>query len=153
MTAGTAGIMSSRELARFFQEEFSQSTGFEARWAAERVQSVRPLDRYWSVPFNYEGQQGCFGLAWDSEFQRYLASRLGPVASQPEYLGRLLRSAVSRWAAWSSLHGGSLVRLLPSPDCSTGAQKPSSALSAALIIDSFVVELSLAETAPAPFRP
>ena len=133
----------SRELGGLFQEEFVGATGLAARWAAEKVQGNRRLEQVWTVPFLSEnGVQGCFSLHWDAELQRYLASRLGPNASRPEYLGAILRAAAGRWASWQALRASVGVRLQPTTE-ELGADLASSPWrsSAALIVDSFVIEL------------
>ena len=138
-------LPSSRELAALFQEDFVGATGFPARWAAERVQGNRRLPCSWSVPFSASNSsRGSFSLYWDAELQRYLAGRLGVSAGRPEYLGSILRSCAGRWASAQALKAGCSVRLEP-----TSAEKdayPSAPWnsSAALIVDSFVLELVFA---------
>ena len=139
----SVGLPSSRELAALFQEEFAGATGMAARWAADKVQGNRRLEHAWNVPFlGGQGLKGAFSLRWDAELQRYLAGRLGVSAGRPEYLGAILRSAAGRWASWQALKAGSSVRLQPSPSEAAGAAGPSPwQASAALIVDSFVLEL------------
>ena len=138
------GLPSSRELAALFQEEFVGATGMAVRWAADKVQGNRRLEHAWNVPFlGAQGLKGAFSLRWDAELQRYLAGRLGVSAGRPEYLGAILRSAAGRWASWQALKAGSSVRLQPSLSETQGdaaSQSPWQA-SAALIVDSFVLEL------------
>lgn len=140
----TIGLPASRELAALFQEEFVGATGLASRWAAEKVQGNRRLEQVWCVPFKAEsGLEGSFSLHWDAELQRYLASRLGPTAGRPEYLGAILRSAAGRWASWQALRASTQVRLQPSPSDDDALVSTSPWRStAALIIDSFVVELA-----------
>ena len=143
----STGLPSSRELAALFQEEFVGATGFPARWAADKVQGNRRLEHIWNVPFEGErGLKGVFSLRWDGELQRYLAGRLGASAGRPEYLGAILRSAAGRWASWQALKAGTSVRLQPTPaeeHAISLSQSPWQA-SAALIVDSFVLELCFA---------
>jgi hypothetical protein len=138
-------LPSSRELAALFQEDFVGATGFPARWAAERVQGNRRLACSWSVPFAVSNKsRGSFSLYWDADLQRYLAGRLGAGASRPEYLGSILRSCAGRWASTQALRAGCSVRLEPT---AAPAEAPSTApwnSSAALIVDSFVLELVFA---------
>ncbi|HTB35160.1 MAG TPA: hypothetical protein VK842_09875 [bacterium] len=138
-------LPSSRELAALFQEDFVGATGFPARWAAERVQGNRRLPCSWNVPFAVSNSsRGSFGLYWDAELQRYLAGRLGPSASRPEYLGSILRSCAGRWASAQALKAGCSVRLEPSSaDQNSHPLAPWNS-SAALIVDSFVLELVFA---------
>jgi hypothetical protein len=141
------GMPSSRELAALFQEEFVGATGFPARWAADKVQGNRRLEHVWNVPFEGEqGLRGDFSLRWDAELQRYLGGRLGASAARPEYLGAILRSAAGRWASWQALKGGTAVRLQPTPsdEQPTGFSQSPWQASAALIVDSFVLELRFA---------
>lgn len=145
MPNAQVSLPNSRELGSLFQEEFVGATGLAARWAAEKVQGNRRLQQAWCVPFVAEnGLQGSFVLNWDAELQRYLGARLGASAGRPEYLGAILRAAAGRWASWQALRAGTPVRLQPSPDGGlTGAQETSPWRStAALIIDSFVIELA-----------
>lgn len=141
----TVDLPSSRELAALFQEDFVGATGFPARWAAERVQGNRRLACTWSVPFAVSnGSRGSFNLYWDAELQRYLAGRLGASASRPEYLGSILRSCAGRWASAQALKAGCSVRLEPtSADDNAYPAAPWNS-SAALIVDSFVLELVFA---------
>lgn len=141
----TVSLPTSRELGSLFQEEFVGATGMAARWAAEKVQGNRRLQQLWSVPFVAEsGVQGTFSLHWDAELQRYLSSRLGASAGRPEYLGAILRAAAGRWASWQALRAGTQVRLQPSPDGGLSQVLETSPWrsTAALIIDSFVIELA-----------
>lgn len=138
-------LPSSRELGGLFQEEFVGATGLAARWAAEKVQGNRRLQQAWCVPFVSEsGLQGCFTLNWDAELPRYLSSRLGASAGRPEYLGAILRASAGRWASWQALRVGTPVRLQPSPDGGLPSVLEASPwrCTAALIIDSFVIELA-----------
>jgi hypothetical protein len=142
---GQLSLPTSRELGSLFQEEFVGATGLAARWAAEKVQGNRRLQQVWTVPFAAEnGVQGCFMVNWDAELQRYLAGRLGNSAGRPEYLGAILRASAGRWASWQALRAGTQVRLQPSPDAGSSSPLDSSPWrsTAALIIDSFVIELA-----------
>jgi hypothetical protein len=115
------------------------------------VQGNRRLQEQWRVPFTAEGgTKGSFTLLWDTELQRYLASRLGPNAGRPEYLGAILRSAAGRWASWQALRASNAVRLEPTPHEDHAAEAPSvlGRSSAALIVDSFVIELVFAFESP-----
>lgn len=146
-SSGSLGLPSSRELAGLFQEEFVGATGFPARWAAEKVQGNRRLEHRWLVPFEAEsGLRGGFCLHWDAELQRYMAGRLGATAGRPEYLGAILRSAAGRWASWQALKIGTSVRLQPTPAETdpSGLEGSPWRSSAALIVDSFVLELVFA---------
>ncbi len=147
------GAPSSRELAALFHEAFVNATGQAARWAAETVQGNRRFDRAWCVPFTGDdGLRGHFSLHWDTEFQRYLAGRCGAAAQRPEFIGAVLRAAAGKWALQQGARRDTKLRLLPSaealPEEGHPAQPGSS--SAALFVDSFVLELgfSLQEKAP-----
>ena len=139
-------LPSSRELAALFQEEFVGATGIPARWAADKVQGNRRLEHVWRVPFvGEQGLRGSFSLRWDAELQRYLAGRLGSSAGRCEYLGAVLRSAAGRWASWQALKAGTAVRLQPTPtEDHEGPSRSRWQASAALIVDSFVLELCFA---------
>jgi len=142
--AGSVSLPASRDLASLFQEEFAGTTGLAARWAAERVQGNRRLELSWCVPFHAEnGIKGSFNLYWNAELQGFLATRLGPTAGRPEYLGAILRSTAGRWANWQALRASTWVRLQPTPQEGESAGEVSTRArsSAALIIDSFVIEL------------
>jgi hypothetical protein len=141
------GLPASKELASLFQDEFSGSTGMPVRWAAERVQGNRRLERSWRVPFTAEGgSRGSFSLHWDSELERFMASRIGPNAGRPEYMGAILRATAGRWASWHALRAATQVRLEPTPHEDVREETPLTLgrSSAALIIDSFVIELVFA---------
>jgi hypothetical protein len=139
------GAPASRELGALFQEAFVSATGQSARWAAENVQGNRRFDRAWCVPFSGErGLRGHFSLSWDAEFQRHLAGRCGAAAQRPEFMGAVLRAAAGKWAAQQSARHDVSLRLLPSSDALPEAAQaigPSNS-SAALFVDSFVLELS-----------
>jgi hypothetical protein len=142
---GHWGAPASRELGALFHEAFVSATGQSARWAAENVQGNRRFDRAWCVPFTGEsGLRGHFSLSWDAEFQRYLAGRCGAVAQRPEFMGAVLRSAAGKWAAQQSVRHDVSVRLLPSSEALPEMDAPisPSSSSAALFVDSFVLELS-----------
>jgi len=144
--SGSVSLLASRELASLFQEEFVAATGLAARWAAERVQGNRRLEHSWKVPFDADGGvQGSFTLYWDAELQRFLAGRLGTSAARPEYLGSVLRSVAGSWASWQSLRSAIRVRLQPTLQDQDGREAAVLARSsAALIADSFVIELVFA---------
>jgi len=138
-------LPSSRELAALFQEDFVGATGFPARWAAERVQGNRRLPCSWTVPFAVSNNsRGSFTLYWDAELQRYLSGRLGNSAARPEYLGSILRSCAGRWASAQALKAGCSVRLEPTSAEESGYPAAPWNSSAALIVDSFVLELVFA---------
>jgi hypothetical protein len=142
---GTVQLLNSRELAGLFQDEFSGTTGLSARWAAEKVQGNRRLENSCKVPFNSEsGVSGRFSLHWDAELQRFLAGKLGPHAGSSEYLGEILRMSAGRWASWHSLrhsHPVSLSSFSAEEEEAFEEGLPLGRSSAAMIIDSFVVEL------------
>jgi hypothetical protein len=138
-------LPNSRELGALFQEELANATGLAARWAADRVPVKQGMAGRWSVPFEGAGLKGSFCLAWDPALQRFLAARVGPAAARPEFLGAVLRAAAGRWASAAALRGHSAVRLQPSPeDGACVAEASPLRSSAALILDSFVIELAFA---------
>jgi hypothetical protein len=138
------GAPASRELGVLFHDAFISATGESARWAAENVQGNRRFDRAWCVPFTGEnGLRGHFSLNWDAEFQRYLAGRCGASAQRPEFMGAVLRAAAGKWAAQQGLRHDVSLRLLPSEEAlpETGQPASPNSSSAALFVDSFVLEL------------
>jgi hypothetical protein len=115
------------------------------------VQGNRRLEQSWVVPFKAEsGVRGRFSLHWNQELQRYLAGRIGATAGRPEYLGAVLRATAGRWASWQTLRAATPVRLQPTGPETAGAEAgvPGGRSSAAMIIDSFVLELVFELEAP-----
>jgi hypothetical protein len=147
----SSSLPMSKELAGWFQEEFVRTTGLSTRWAAERVQGNRRLEQHCIVPFGADGGlRGTFSLHWDAELQRFLASRLGANAGRPEYLGAILRATAGRWASGHALRGTAQVQLQAAVQADGREEAPCLGLSsAALIIDSFVIELVFALESPA----